>query len=158
MGLDVLACNRIHWLDAWYDEENGTAVLRDTGKVLNWDQFFVANINPDFPGRADEIEHGALYGFDKEIRFRAGAYSTYNRWREKLARFAGYTSQEDCWSGTEGPFWELINFSDCEGDLGTATCRKLLADFRSFHSMDEDYLAWMSLFEHAADNGVVRFL
>ena len=64
------------------------------------------------------------------------------------------------------PFFELINFSDCEGILGAPVCAKLAADFAKYQerantSHDEwwreKYAGWRRAFEMAADNGCVEF-
>lgn len=58
------------------------------------------------------------------------AYSTYNRWRDNLAKFAGYGSAENVWNNyKKGPFYELIHFSDCEGFITGDAVSKLHKDF-----------------------------
>jgi hypothetical protein len=46
--------------------------------------------------------------------------------------------------GTEGPFYELIAFTDCEGVLGSIALRKLYSDFAMFE-------------EHAKNSPVENF-
>ena len=45
------------------------------------------------------------------------------------------------WMADDGPFWELINFSDCEGFLGPAVCKKLIMDFDEFASQAKAFSA-----------------
>lgn len=120
--------------------------------------------NEDFPGRAAGIVDDAVYTYDECFSFRAGSYTGYNEWRNQLAQLAGYESAEDCWTKTEGPFWELINFTDCEGVLGDETCAKLLIDFRNYLSavqttdwFSELYMQWMKAMELASNYGAVKF-
>lgn len=119
--------------------------------------------------------------------FRAGSYSGYNFWRNKLAIFAGYGSAENVWkkynfmsngmryfklkkiSNEEvniEPFVELIYFSDCEGIIGPEICKKLYEDFVKFddeaQKVDygyfyEKYLDWKEAFRVASDGGLVHF-
>src|SRR3972149_5024711 len=70
-------------------------------------------INKDFPEQAD-----GYYTYAEKLSFRAGTYSSYNQWRDQLAQLA------------QGAFLELINFSDCEGAIGSKTSTKLLKDFQ----------------------------
>lgn len=122
MGLDIHAFKRV-------------------GKFLNADEqhwfpenyFQLYNI-PEFRGRAPEIRHLGFYEVSKEtFHFRAGSYSGYNRWREWLCETFIETTTGNVWDNPEAykdkPFVELVNFSDCEGTIGNALCKKLLEDF-----------------------------
>lgn len=164
----------------------GTEGLDDNGEPLydeGWHDFYE---NKDFPGRADDVPRGR-YKAGNGDGFSCGAYSRYNRWREELAQFAGYPATPHerygqvehlhaagAWAVTSGPFWELINFSDCEGTIGTAVSRKLAADFAEYQSKvdalpneswpgsDEygfkaQYAKWRKAFEVASQNGAVCF-
>lgn len=140
-------------------------------------------VNPDFPGRADEIKDG-LYTYAEEFDFAAGSYSGYNTWREQLAKLAAYPAvrhesrgcevrrlhSAGAWAATGGPFWELIHFADNEGTIGAAVAAKLAKDFADFQSKadafeeaDHDgwfrakYAEWRKAFEMAADGGAVDF-
>jgi hypothetical protein len=123
-------------------------------------------INPDFPDRADGLQAG-VYRSDKWDGFRAGSYSGYNLWRERLCLMAQGSA-----ISTEGkPFHELIWFSDCEGTIGPITARKLAGDFIIFRDVArqyaeaipqgdcwlERYEKWATAFAAAARGGVVRF-
>lgn len=102
------------------------------------------------------------------------AYSHYNRFRASLATFVGY-EPEDAWDDPEGfsdrPFFELVDFSDCDGCIGPVASRALLEDFTahrdayralyydagdgySFASLYEEFIEGLRL---AADNGILRF-
>lgn len=65
--------------------------------------------------------------------FRAGSYSGYNRFREDLCRAALGVEPREVWSSPaayeEKPFYELINFSDCEGTIGPEAAADLYRDF-----------------------------
>jgi hypothetical protein len=168
MGLDITAYSKI---------KPAPNALDDKGELIDWDNHFQANLNPDFPGRADDVEDGKAYSFEKEYRFRAGSCSGYDMWREQLAKMAGYPAVKlshgssamrhdaGAWAASGGPFWELINFSDCEGTLGTAVCKKLLADFDQFASdaekddsyFKERYRDWHKAVKLAADDGCIDF-
>jgi len=126
-----------------------------------------------FPERTLPIKDGC-YQYVEEFDFRAGSYSGYNRWREQLSRFALGVPPETVWGNPEyigKPFYELIEFSDCEGFIGPAIAEKLSRDFQQ-HTQDaikwanqyadggywlQKYHDWMKAFRLASDNGVVRF-
>lgn len=123
----------------------------DAVNVLN------LNIPNSFKLQADDFNSFESYTYKDELQSIQMSYSTYNDWREILAQAAGYPlmSYKDmkhsevvkhshcagAWEATAGPFWELINFSDCEGIIGTQTSKKLAKDFkmqkaRVFKSID----------------------
>jgi len=75
---------------------------------------------------------------------------------------------------TKGPFVELINFSDCEGEIGPIVAAKLAKDFaehqekaRTYVPLHNDpdepdwwfnlYKDWRKAFEMASDGGSVCF-
>lgn len=130
-------------------------------------------VNKDFPEQADGLEDG-YYKYAERLSFRAGTYSGYNQWRDKLAQLAPV-----CFSPNRA-FLELINFSDCEGTIGPKTSTKLLKDFQNHEQKakmvgseapwDEiegygdiqrwfldRYGSWLKAFKLASDNGAVIF-
>ncbi len=134
----------------------------------------------DFPERFKDLKSGAIYRFKKQFDFRAGSYSGYNRWRNELAKLAGYhpidaktvdgktESRYDAaaWKAKSGPFLELINFSDAEGVIGPIACEKLYADFVAHHKaamahsskdFQESYLDWEKALELGSRNGALEF-
>lgn len=173
MGLDIAAYSKLAKAELALDGD-GEPLLEGY-----WNTHAKAWLNPDWPDRAAGLDDGAWYTFTETIEFRAGSYSGYNDWRERLAQLAGYPSTETesasfgprslhsaaCWDGATGPFSELIDFSDCEGSLGPEVSRKLLADFIQFDPKARAiggrfydlYAEWKKAFELAADGGMVCF-
>jgi hypothetical protein len=129
--------------------------------------------NPDFPGREAGLDVYRRYKqpMDEErvLHVAMGPYSHYGRWREYLAILAGWQSAEQCFEATSGPFWELINFSDCEGVIGPVAAKKLAEDFRAYRAAAEQVKApsvrgFLELYEQmaracelAADGGAIAF-
>ena len=76
--------------------------------------------------------------------FRAGSYSGYNQFRELLCESILYVKPEKVWENCESyigkPFYELINFSDCEGTMGPIVSKKLHEDFIKHRDKFETYL------------------
>lgn len=180
MGLDINAFRRITKIDAVFDAD-GAPIDPTTSEPVDYS--FQACINPDFTGHAEGIEDNAVYDAEETMHFRAGSYGGYSTWRNELAKIAGYPAGtykqygQDyeshcvaCWDGAQGPFAELINFSDCEGLIGAKVATKLAADFAEFDEKAkahtggvwEDrfypkYQEWRTAFEMASDGGAVQF-
>ena len=169
MGLDITAHKNLIKVvgDNLFDED---------GELNDWDNHFQLHINPHYPDRASDISDGCVYSSGESLGFRAGSYGGYNGWREELARLAGYEfvkGESDrhgfsrgAWNSGEGPFWEIINFSDCGGVIGSEVSKKLLKDFCDFEEKAEGhesdnfkrlYKEWRGAFELASNNGCVDF-
>lgn len=177
MGLAVTAYRSLRFVEA---ASQASLRARGTDHPLIDDRDHVLLLVADEPYRARM--GGMLEGFyavagegaDRRFTFSAGPYSTYNRWRERLAALVGVAVVE-VWNGTRPApaFGELIDFSDCEGAIGGAVCTRLAADFgaweeracvfaetlekyerREFLPL---YRCWRHAFEVAADGGAVRF-
>lgn len=177
MGLDIGAHKNINKIDAVYDS-CGDPICPVTREGVDYS--FIAYVNPSFPGRADGIEDEAVYKSDEVSKFSAGSYSGYGWWRNQLAKMVGCPEQEydngphdkiktHCltyWNGGQGPFAELINFSDCEGTIGPKTSAKLAQDFADYQQEADasEYLSFRMMyrefrqaFEMASNNGAVVF-
>lgn len=181
MGLDVSAYRRATKLDVIFDED-GEALDKQTNEPVDYD--VRAFVNTDFPGREEGVEDGAAYTAQEGMSFRTG-YGAHGAWREDLAKMAGYAATAvdngfggstemhsgGAWAAEGGPFWELINFSDCEGTIGPVVSAKLDKDFsewdeRAKHFDDANGLdgrfynrfqEWRQAFEMASDGGMVDF-
>jgi hypothetical protein len=161
MGLDISAYSKLkpvaHTNDALGD---------DTVRLMD---------NTNFPGRAAPFTDGHhAYGEAMDV-FSMG-YTRYTRWREWLAKLAGYPAlntgagahphSRGAWAQRDGPFWELINFADNEGTIGTVACVKLLKDFNEFEqrAMDnssgpefDHYVDLHNGLRLAVDGGCLKF-
>lgn len=132
--------------------------------------------NPNFPGRADEIEDRAYYEYEEFVEGMDRSYGGYNLWRDQLAEMVGWPRDNDhprhgfsssAWKpGAQGPFLELINFADNEGVIGAAVCQKLAKEFAEWQSkadahphpyFREGYAEMRRAFEAGADGGAVDF-
>jgi hypothetical protein len=176
MGLDITAYSKLKLLDT-KRLKDGTVVDAQTGAEVE-DYCYV--YKPEgFKDRAASLQDEGHYGYDQTLCFSAGSYSGYNEWRNELAALAGYAPiqvtnergmlelryDESVWELSEGPFWELINYSDCQGTLDSVEAAKLVKDFKAFlpqaeakdrHFYDK-YVRWLNAFEFASDDGAVRF-
>jgi hypothetical protein len=94
-----------------------------------------------FPIQMGDLKEGYYFYTDRS-HFRAGSYSGYNAWRDLLAQLVYGVSAETIWNDSEGyagkPFYELINFSDCEGVIGTVVCTRLYGDFVAHYEKAKD--------------------
>jgi hypothetical protein len=177
MGLDITAYRGLTNMDCVFDADC-EPINPTTREPLDGVMFYV---NDDFQGRNGSVEHKVFYGAADSFGFCAGGYGGYNAWRNSLAELAGYGAvpvdrhntgnvelrhDEAAWQVGGGPFWELINFSDCEGVIGTEVSAKLAADFAAFQEKADahaneyfrsKYAEFRKAFEMAADCGAVQF-
>ena len=182
MGLDITAYRQLKKLDVVFDADGEPTVPETREPLDDYAKFYV---NSNFPGREGSIEHKAVYSYADSHHFSAGGYGSYNAWREELAKLAGYPAVEfesvegyvpsrkmlhaaSAWRGLcEGrPFVELVNFSDCEGVIGSELSAKLAKDFADFDerakaagndAFYDRYREWYKAFAMASDNGAVKF-
>jgi hypothetical protein len=161
MGLDVTAYSKVTLVresEKWCDEDDDGA--RWFGPRRGFDRW-----SPMKPG---------LYHADDGLHEFSAPYSAYNRWRNDLAIRVLGKSAEQVWNDPQpGPFVELINFSDCEGDMCSGVCARLDADFKRWEVLgdvgaqahmgkpEETFGKWFrgfaKMFAHAANGGAVRF-
>lgn len=140
MGLDIFAASHLKYVGPI---PRGSALnkmesaIEEKGKDLTDYYFFLSGNLPAHRTRLGGMKVG-LYEFTKKSRkygFRAGSYSGYGRWRELLCEFAFDQDIEDVWFDAQlyrgRPFIEIINFTDCDGRIGTSVAAKLAADFTS---------------------------
>lgn len=176
MGLDVTAYRKIAKVDAVFDQ-HGDPIDPITRETI--DDGVQLYVNSDFPGRAGDIESGAVYRAESALHVAAGSYGYYNGWRDELAKLAGWPQGSyeqygktwpsyaaSAWDADSGPFYELICFSDCEGTLGPVVCAKLAGDFAEHQDKADahknerfraKYAEWRAAFELAADGGAMKF-
>jgi hypothetical protein len=177
MGISISAYKGIKRVDCGHFNEDGEPIDQQTGDEICFD--FRAYANPDFPGREEGVEDRGFYIAEESGDGFSAGYGSYNRLRDELAKLAGWPEGEyeqygkkwpshcaDCWSGKIGAFSELINFSDCEGCIGSVVSKKLAADFAQFQDKADAheneffrsfYTAMRESFELAAQDGCVTF-
>lgn len=153
----------------------------DEDGELNDSKYIDFYNNPDYPDRIEPIKgNPAIYTYtasDPNSQVRL-SYHGYNNWRERLAVVGGYPVAMCSYRNIlrhdagailkgAGPFYELINFSDCEGTLGPTVAKKLAGDFVKYQVVAERLMASSELvtynkfrimFEQAASrNGALKF-
>lgn len=174
MGLDISAYSKM------------ARVQDEVAATMNEDQIFemdcvIITDGHKKDSRIDDMQSG-FYTPDEGSEchdFRAGSYSGYNDYRNKLAECFLNASDRVVWANPdlfEGkPFYEQVDFSDCEGYMGPLVSAKLHQDYvngreqwvkwlnESGQSEDnvEWYLTrydhWTKAFGLAADGGILRF-
>lgn len=165
MGLDITAYQNVNLVEVLLTYEDYEEKYDN-----EWEKYDYVHSCQDFPDRLPPLEVGGVYTFEKKFWFRAGSYSGYNSWREELAAMALSVTPREIWNNPDRfsgmPFVELINFSDCEGHLGSEVCKKLLKDFDTFVAKAEQievdyffelYQNWHKAFRMAANNGYIDF-
>lgn len=107
----------------------------------NEDDYIYIGKHNYFEQQADGLT--GYYEGEYTKSFRAGSYSGYNDWREKLCHMALGIEPDVIWENPNDfkgkPFVELINFADCEGTIGPQTSAKLYQDFLDYDEMASQY-------------------
>ena len=117
MGLDISAYSKIERV---HDEDEANIFIRRN--IPEMDQ-------------AQDIEEGEYKDSDlcESHHFRAGSYSGYNYFRNLLCEIMHGVTAKELWEKPEvfegKEFYNLINFSDCEGHFGPEISKKLHGDF-----------------------------
>lgn len=167
MGLDISAYSKVRVVKnhALSSDEEVESVWNGQNRMLYVQSFWADRALP-FKNQ-DEVTSTGEYG-----SMRAGSYSGYNSWRNTLCQTINGVSSDFLYDNEEKfigtPFYELINFSDAEGTLGTEVAKKLLNDFETHlpkmievHGLDSyfvnKYQEWIDMFKLASDDGVVIF-
>lgn len=157
MGLDIRAFRGLKEVEnPKYDEY---------GELLNWETQWNPGAGMEWsesvwPGKGKPVNPKSVYEWEDIFKFRAGSYSGYNWWRDRLNEFAGNVA-----------FQELIDFADNEGVIGSELSKKLFEDFQAYHDKAEEYSKtitdgmfwferycnWEKAFEMAKEGGAVEF-
>lgn len=161
MGLKIIAFEKAKLIS-----ENFKAKAEE----IDFDgEVFRAKVNPDFEAH-DHLATGIYSAGGEGIEFMAGSYGTYNGLRRQLSLMAHDKEPQEIWNDRERykgrDFYELIDFSDCEGVIGPTTAGKLYYDFRSYREAyhmqnnewdNEVYDNWMKAMELASNDGIIIF-
>jgi hypothetical protein len=165
MGLDIVAFEHARLVASC-----NRARVKHQGHVVTW-----ADIDMERSLRG--LEGNRCYAVAGErLGFRAGSYIHFMEWRQALSRRALGVSAQTVWddrSWVAEPFYELLNFSDCEGTIGPEAAADLAVDFAALRAKisaqpakDAEFETWFMdsydkfqrAFELAAGgNGLVLF-
>ena len=121
MGLDIRALSNIKRSEVQDPEDS-------SNEIRIWH-------NPNFPDHC-ELEEGSYEEtpLTRVHRFSAGSYSGYNLFRKALALCTLGVDHHTVWEAEDiymnRPFFNLLNFSDCEGTIGPSYSEALFEDFR----------------------------
>lgn len=100
--------------------------------------------NRDFTSVADGIEPGIYDG--ETHRFHPGPYSSYNHFRNLLSQVGMGDVDSVIWENpgaySNRPFFEQVNFSDCEGVIGPRTSKKLAKDYEDNREKFVKFVQW----------------
>lgn len=167
MGLDISVYERVELVTEVHavEDSDGRICYEDKGHIKPYQEGCFQHNNGGIEPSKCYISTG------EETGFRAGSYGYYGEWRRQLCLTATGMEIEVLWDSPEKyfdqPFWNLINFSDCEGVIGPTICAKLAEEFRTHREnvrpqLDEEwgqpkYDEWQEAFELAAAGGMVVF-
>lgn len=175
MGLDITAYSHVspvgmHTADLWCAVDNHVTAYAYSDFPRSFAGIPVLATHTSSSGEYKFMQGGCYETTSqtKEMRFRAGSYTGYNRWREHLAALFNPGRHE------QRPFYELIWFADNEGTIGATAAAYLLEDFEQYadvyraHVADrvdtlgaawyiDSYNRWTEAFRLAAASGIVEF-
>jgi len=166
VGLDVSYYTSVKFVRKLREDEE----YFDRNENCNGDMRHLCPV--DFTRQADGVD--GIYAVEGEVSFRVGSYSYYNHWRDQLAQLIGESSAAAVWeksdAGKDGPFYDLIHFSDCEGVIGPQTCDRLAQSFDVWRDRAQEhgkkigdrdffttYEEFRTAFKAAAGHGCVDF-
>lgn len=134
MGLDITVYTKLKKITKKKRIEDG-----------DWDVHVTRSAHPEIE-RSLDVEVG-YYEYDEGSEyfgFRAGPYSGYNQFRELLCEAILDVKPKMVWERSENyvdkPFYEIINFSDCEGTMGPTVSKKLHNDFVTYREKFESFI------------------
>jgi hypothetical protein len=180
MGLDIHAASHLRYLGPIPKAEERDRLEQELSaqdKCLSDVYFFLYPNDPAHKAQLAGMKPG-LYEYTDQTQqhgFRAGSYSGYNWWRQQLCQFAQGVEPEEVWNHPRRyrgkPFVELIDFTDCDGRIGTKVAAKLAQDFRDHKKLAADFFSTLGeencgvevyedfarAFELAAQDGALRF-
>lgn len=176
MGLDITAYSKLETPDPLVRKVLDKLLLTDNREeVFEFSERHIAS--PD--NWIGDMQPGKYYETSKTetFDFRAGSYSVYNTYRKMISECFLDATQNEVWDNEkkfEGkPFYEQVNFSDCEGFIGPEVSAKLAGDYKKGRDKWYEYLResgetqieyymskydqWTKAFELASDGGFVWF-
>jgi hypothetical protein len=123
--------------------------------------------------RCLDMDAGDYYGTEstEEFDFRAGSYSGYGLFRRLLSEIFLHSDPAEVWKTPKAykgqPFYELVDFSDCEGVIGPEVSSKLHSDFvegraQFFEECEDEwyrqkYDDWTKALSISKENGALIF-
>ncbi len=148
MGLDIMAISNLE--KKFKLEEKLKALPFEVRPEVKKTRIKI-DTTPYGPGKGgfnkcEDMEGGKYTETDttEEHHFRAGSYSGYNRFRKLLCEALVGVEPEILWADPDSykdhPGFEMINFSDCGGILGTGVCKKLYTQLLENRDKFESYL------------------
>ena len=163
MGLDIIAYRKLKKNKRLSNLSNNKKEYIDIDCLIM--SPYLEEVEEAFPGRAEPLKYnGDVYICDECENINIGSYGTYGWFRQALETF----------SKDSDYFNELIDFSDCEGVIGSVVSEKLYKDFSSnaesfgqwvcqnYSTLESGlllrmYYKFKSAFEIAKDGGAVEF-
>lgn len=154
MGLDISAYKNVRIVEC------------DEPEYRFYNQGWKQSNMPHIDNKEIQIE------FDEQFDFRAGSYGSYNVFRNIISETIHGISAEMFWKMSDKEmenkaFRWLIDFSDCEGYIGTDYCEILYNDFKEHgnkikEACDNDTYKnlvdkWTHAFDIARNKGLVSF-
>ena len=129
MGLDIIAYSRLKKNEYLSNKKDEDKDYIDGDCLIMSPR--LAEIEKAFPGRTEPLKYnGDVYDCENYVCISIGSYGTYGWFRRALEAFS---ENCDC-------FNELINFSDCEGVIGSIVSKKLYEDFSSNQELFEQWI------------------
>ena len=177
MGLDITAYSKLQVLTP----EEIKASERSIGVRVDFGEEVITLSDSQIKSPNNwirDMSPGTYYQSPKteEYSFRAGSYSGYGTYRKMLSECFLGARPEEVWRNESvyrgQPFYEQVNFSDCEGFIGPEFSAKLAEDYEEGRDQWYEYLKesgeeieyymarydnWTKAFQVASDDGFVWY-
>jgi hypothetical protein len=153
MGLDITAYELATILpphefsEARWEDEDHEPTFVDRGMEQSFRGLEVGPEWQPFLDSTESMTDGPCVRVSGDsFGFRAGSYHQYGEFRAALAEIALDVDVHEIWQDPEifrdRPFYELLNFSDCQGVIGSEAAADLANDFNSHHEVRADGRQW----------------
>jgi len=148
MGLDIMAISNLEKKHKLSEEQKALPWEFQPAKKATRITIDATPYGSEHGGfnKCEDMEGGKYAETNEttEHHFRAGSYSGYNRFRKLLSDGVAGVDPHALWENEDqykdSQMFEMINFSDCEGILGTGVCKKLYPQFLENRDKFENYL------------------
>ena len=139
MGLDISSFRRA--VPVSPEEQEQVNAAEDPRNLAYDLGAHIPYIHPTWPERFAPLQPDIAYRDDAGPDWSA-SYGGYGVFRRDLALLVGVVDLDAWWRdpNPETPFFELLDFSDCEGAIGPEACAAIARDFAEWQARADAFV------------------